>query len=64
MSSYLVTLDLFANNFDDVIYCLVCFLGAVSFSLTLFARLCFFFAVNLRALADLAIISPSSVTAI
>ena len=24
------TLDLFANNFNDVIYCLVCLLGAVS----------------------------------
>ena len=61
---FLITLDHFANNFDDAIYCLVCFLGAVSFSLTHFASLCFFFAVNLRALPDLAIISPSSVTTI
>ena len=49
----LITLDHFANNFNDAIYCLVYFLGAVSFSLTLFASLCFFFAVNLRALPDL-----------
>ena len=61
---FFIILDLFANIFNDVIYCLVCFLGAVSFSLTLFARLCFFFAVNLRALPDLAIIPPSSVTTI
>ena len=61
---FLITLDHFANNFDDAIYCLVCFLGAVSFSFTLFASLCFFFAVDLRALPDLAIISPSSVTTI
>ena len=27
---FFITLDLFANNFNDVIYCLVCFLGAVS----------------------------------
>ena len=27
---FFITLDLFANNFNDVIYCLVCLLGAVS----------------------------------
>ena len=50
---FFITLDLFANSFNDAIYCFACFLQEVSFSLTLFARLSFFLAVNLSALPEI-----------